>query len=327
MFRQTLFGAALGLAAGLALVDASQGASTSSPRPAVEIPLSRLQADAKLQVALEPGAVASDDAVWTVQRVAGTVIRIQASDNAVGAAIAVGAQPCASLVVAFDTVWAPLCADKALRRVSVKDRTAAATIAIGISDADGRIAAGVGSIWVLSDRKGVLSRLDPATNAPVAEIYIPSGPSSVVFGEDALWATSATGNSVTRVNPHNNEIVETIVVGPQPGRIAVGEAAVWTLNRGDGSVTRVDPKTNKVVTTIPIGAKVAAGEIAAGEGSVWVSAPGVPIVRIDPRTNRATQQFTGEGGGAILVAHGSLWVSAEKQTWRLDPKLVAAMRP
>jgi hypothetical protein len=61
---------------------------------------------------------------------------------------------------------------------------------------------------------------------------------------------------------------------------------------------------------------------------VWISAPGVPIVRIDPRTNRAVQRFTGEGGGAVLVAHGSLWVAAGAQvTWRLDPMLVAAVRP
>ena len=79
---------------------------------------------------------------------------------------------------------------------------------------------------------------------------------------------------------------------------------------------------------MPIDAAAAPGEIAAGAGSIWISAPGVPIIRIDPRTNRAVQRFTGEGGGAILVAHGSLWVAAgPKLTWRLDPALVAAMRP
>ena len=109
---------------------------------------------------------------------------------------------------------------------------------------------------------------------------------------------------------------------------------MWTLNRGDGgdngaaTVSRVDPKTNTVVATIPVGVLGAPAEIAAGEGSVWISAPGVPITRIDPRTNRAAQRFTGEGGGALLVAHGSLWVAAGAQkTWRLDPALVATTRP
>jgi DNA-binding beta-propeller fold protein YncE len=121
--------------------------------------------------------------------------------------------------------------------------------------------------------------------------------------------------------------VETIAVGPKPGRLAVGEGGVWTLN-ADGTVTRVDPSTNKVAATITVGGDTAKGDIAAGVGSVWVPTPGAPLIRIDPRTNRAVQRFTGEGGGAILVAHGSLWVAAGPQaTWRLDPQLVAAVRP
>ena len=93
-------------------------------------------------------------------------------------------------------------------------------------------------------------------------------------------------------------------------RLAAADGAVWTLNQGDGSVTRVDTATNKAVATIAVGMDVAAGEIAAGEGSVWISAPGVPLVRIDPRTNKVAQRFSGEGGGAVLVAHGSLWLAA-----------------
>ena len=139
---------------------------------------------------------------------------------------------------------------------------------------------------------------------------------------------ASEGNRLTRVSPHTNETIETIDVGPKPGRLAVGEGGVWTLNRGDGSVTRVDPSTNKVVATIPVDPAAASGEIAAGAGSIWISALGLPIIRIDPRTNRTVQKFTGDGGGAILVAHGSLWVAAgPKVTWRLDPVLVAGMRP
>jgi hypothetical protein len=51
-------------------------------------------------------------------------------------------------------------------------------------------------------------------------------------------------------------------------------------------------------------------------------------VRIDPRTNRAAQRFTGEGGGGVAVGLGSVWVAAGPAvTWRLDPALLAALRP
>lgn len=330
MVRQVVF--ILMLSVNLATPPARelQGPPPPKPRPAAEIPFARLKADAIVPLAFAPGSVESPDAIWVPNRSAGTIVRVDAKDNKPGQPIAVGAQPCASLVVAFDSVWVPLCGDSSIVRADVKTLKVAATLKMAVANGDGRIATAVGSVWAITDRKGVLSRIDPDTNIPVAEIYVSGGATAVVFGADALWITSEDGKAgwLTRVNPHNNEIVEAIEVGQKPGRLAVGEGGVWTLNRGNGTVTRVDPATNKVVATIAIGDGAAEGEIAAGLGSVWISASGVPIIRIDPRTNHAVQRFTGEGGGAILIAHGSLWVAAGPQiTWRLDPMLVSSMRP
>jgi streptogramin lyase len=292
-----------------------------------QIPISKLKHDAALAIALSPGAAASDDAIWIADRTAGTVVKVEAKGHRIGAPIAVGATPCASLAVAFTSVWVPACGDRIIARITPSDSKLSAKAAIAVADPDGRIATGVGSIWVVTDRKGIVSRIDPDTNAAVAEIHVAAGAASAVFAGDALWVTSGGGKHLTRINPHTNEIVETIEVGANPGRLAAADGAVWTLNRGTGSVTRVDAATNKVVATIDVGKDVAAGEIAAGEGSVWISAPGVPLVRIDPRTNKVAQRFSGDGGGAVLVAHGSLWLAAGPQlTWRLDPKLVAGMR-
>lgn len=327
MLRPIVFALVLTLAPGIIHAQISPTPSTPA-RPPVDIPLARLKADATVAVALAPGSIESDDAVWVPNRAAGTVVRVDPKDNTPGAPISVGMQPCASLVVAFNSLWVPLCGAGAIARADVKTMKVAEPVAIKVADGDGSIATGVGSVWAITDRKGVLSRIDPDTNKSVAEIYVAGGATAVVFGEDALWITSETGNRLTRVNPHNNEIVEVIEVGPKPGRLAVGAGGVWTLNRGNGTVTRVDPATNKVVATIQAGADAAGGELAAGAGSVWISAPGVPLIRIDPRTNRAVQRFTGDGGGAVLVAHGSLWIAAGPQiTWRLDPVLVSAMRP
>lgn len=330
MLRQVVFGALLTLAlssAPGATLGPQGTAASPPPRPPSDIPFSRLRPDATIVIDLEPGAVASADAIWVPGSSAGTITPIEAAGNTVGKAVAVGAQPCASLVIAFDSLWVPLCGDKTIARVDQKERKVTATPKVAVAAAGGRIASSVGSIWVITDRKGVLSRIDPDTGAPVAEIYVARGAAAVEAGKDALWITSEDSGRLTRVNPHNNEVVEEVKVGPKPVRLAVGEGGVWTLN-GDGTVSRVDPETSKVVATIAVGGDTSKGDIAAGAGSVWVSAPGAPIVRIDPRTNRAVQRFTGDGGGAVLVAHGSLWVSAGPQvTWRLDPRLVAAVRP
>jgi len=112
-----------------------------------------------------------------------------------------------------------------------------------------------------------------------------------------------------------------IPVGPKPRFLAIGEGSVWTINQGDGTISRVDVKTNKVVATIEAGIPGGGGEIAVGEGSVWVTSFEYPITRIDPSTNKVAQQFYGPGGDAIRVGHGSVWLSnlREGNVWRLDP--------
>jgi len=45
---------------------------------------------------------------------------------------------------------------------------------------------------------------------------------------------------------------------------------VWVANRGDGTVTRID-LVDSTTTTIKVGRTV--GQIAAGEGAVWVAVP------------------------------------------------------
>lgn len=314
MIRQMVFGVVLGFA---------QAAAS----PVGQIPISRLTAEATLPFPLAPGGVASEDAVWLRDTSTGTVIRVGAKDNKAGPGVSINGKPCGSLVAAFTSVWAPSCGDRSLVRINPADLKVTGKAEIEVADADGRIASGTGSIWVVTDRQGIVTRIDPDTNKPVAEIHVADGAAAVLFHGDALWVTSGAGKKLTRIDPNNNEIVEVIDVGPEPVRLAATDGAVWILNRGDGSVTRVDTATNKAVTTINIGKDVAAGEIAAGEGAVWISAPGVPLVRIDPRTNKVAQRFSGDGGGAVLVAHGSLWLASGSQTLRVDPKLVAAMRP
>ncbi|MGE0812340.1 MAG: hypothetical protein AB7O28_00535 [Vicinamibacterales bacterium] len=295
------------------------------PRPPDEIPFSRLKAAAVVPVALRPGAAETPDGlVLAVDR---GLVRVPAATNVPAPSVEVGA-PCANLLAALDAIWVPLCGDGRIARVDQKTSAVGPPIPLAAADPGGRIAAGVGSLWVASDRRGVVSRVDPEGGAVVAEVRVAGEPSSIVAADDALWITSAAGDALTHVNAHTNAVVETVKVGPRPGRLAVGEGAVWVLNRGDGSVSRVDPKTHKVVATVAVGADVADGEIAAGAGSVWISAPGVPLVRIDSERNRVAQRFTGSGGGAVVVAHGSVWVAADPSaTWRIDPVLIAAMRP
>ena len=219
MIRQVLFGV-LALGACWAELRAQgpgqpgQPGAAAPARPPVEILFARLTPDAVLPVTMEAGATATEDAVWVAGRAAGTITRLDPKANTAGTPISAGTSPCASLSAGFDSVWVPLCGSSpGVVRVDVAKAAVTATVPTKVAGAEGRTASAVGSLWVITGQKGVLSRVDPDTNAPVAETYLAAGAEAVGAGEDALWVTSGKSSTLTRVNPHNTEVVEIIKVG------------------------------------------------------------------------------------------------------------------
>ena len=332
------------LFASLAVQDPENKPTPTPAAPPLLLPLTSLKPEATIAIGGERHIAVTPDGVWVSSRAAGTLTRVDATTHALGTPIPVGKEPCFSVLAAFKDLWIPLCGGSSLVRISTPpklpapsapsaspapspDKTAKppVVISLGIRHA-GPVATGASSIWMITDNAGTLARIDPDTNAIVAETTVPAGPTAIAFGEGAVWVTTAN-NMLTRVNGDTNVVVEHIKVGRAPAAVAVGDGAVWVLNSGDGSVSRVDPKTNKVTTTIKTGVTGAGGSIAIGEGSVWLSAVGMPLTRLDPATNRMVQQFQGPGGGALAVGLKSLWISATSTAiWRVDPRRVEATR-
>jgi YVTN family beta-propeller protein len=294
--------------------------------PGIKVPMTALKPDAVFEVPGAPDWIAISENVWVSNFPRNTVARLDPKTNKVLAMVEVGNKPCSGLATGFGGLWVPLCGDKALARVDLKEGKVTATIPIGIADSEGGLTEGAGSIWLMTDKKGTLARIDPATNKVVAEIQVPAGSFTVAFGEGAIWITGTESNVLTRVNPETNLVVETIPVGKAPRFLTIGGGFVWTLNQTSGDVSKVDPKTNKVVETIEVGVPGPGGEIAFGEGSVWVTSFEFPISRIDPALGKVVQQFAGEGGDAIRVGLGSVWLSNIRagNVWRLDPRRIAA---
>jgi virginiamycin B lyase len=301
------------------------------PRPGVKAPnvrvaITALKPEAVFDVPGAPDWIAIDESVWVSNFPKNTVARLDPKSNKVLAMVPVGNKPCSGLAIGFGSLWVPLCGDQALARVDLKKGEVTTTIPIGIGDSEGGLAEGAGSIWLVTDKKGTLARIDPATNKVVAEIQVPAGSFTVAFGEGAVWVTGTESNVLTRINPDTNLVVETIPVGKAPRFLTIGGGFIWTLNQTNGDVSKVDPKTNKVVATIEVGVPGGGGEIAFGEGSVWVTSFEFPISRIDPLVDKVVQQFAGEGGDAIRVGLGSVWLSNIRAgtVWRLDPRRIMA---
>ena len=303
----------------------------AKPKPGVSdtrirFPISALHPLAVFPVPGKPDWLAlTDEGVWVANEPKNSVTRLDGRTNTPGATVVVGERPCSGLVVAFGSLWVPLCGSRAVARIDVATGKPIARINSDIADSEGGIAASSEGVWFLTDSNGTLARIDPATNQIVQRTSVSPGSFAVTFGAGALWVTSTAHDSLARVDPRTGSVTATIPVGKAPRFLAVGEGAVWTLNQGDGSVSRVDPETNSLRATIEVGVPGPGGEIAAGEGSVWVTSFGFPISRIDPTSNAVVQQFVGEGGDSIRAGHGSVWLTNLRQenVWRLDPRAIA----
>jgi len=318
----------------LAVVQAQIGAPPADARPSpvrsgvntpgVKRGMSAIKPIAVFPVDGSPDwQVVTDDAVWVTSAKTNTVRRLDPKTNKVVATVDVGSQPCSGLAAGFGSIWVPNCTDQTISRIDIKTNTVMSKIDVGPAAREGGITASADSVWILSDKKGLLSRIDPATNRPVAEIQMPKGSVVCVVGEDrAIWVVSPDESVVARVDPKTNLVTDRIEVGPQPRFATAGAGSIWTLNQGDGSVSRIDVRTKKHVTDIQLGVPGTGGDIAYGEGSIWVTVMQVPLTQVDPDTNKVVKQWFGEGGDAVRVGHGSLWLSNGRQqnVWRIDPK-------
>jgi virginiamycin B lyase len=307
----------------LATVTAMAAAHVDGPElKAVQHPMSELHAIAKFSIPGSPDWVAIGDSVWISNNPKNNISQLDPKTNQVGAVIGVAKTPCSGLAIAFDSVWVPICSDGSVERVDAKSHKIVATIPSGVANDEGGITAGGGSIWMPSDAAGVLSRIDPAINKVVSKISIPAGSFTALFDGGSVWITSTKNNLLTRVDATSEKVLAKIPVGPAPRFLAAGLGSVWTLNQGDGSVSRVDPETNKVSATIEVGVPGPGGDIAVGQGAVWVTAMGKPLSKIDAATNRVVIQYVGKGGDALRVGLGSLWLSNHEfhEVWRIDPK-------
>jgi streptogramin lyase len=317
---------------GCCLAADTKKAATPVPKggiktPGIQIPIEALKHEAEIAVET-PGWITTGESVFLSNRSQGVVVRADPKTNKVLDPISGLNQPCSSTTVAFGTLWIPNCGAQTLTRIDTKAAKITATLTTGVADIMTGIAATADSVWVITDSKTTLSRIDPVENKVVAELRLPAGCNSVAFGEGSLWVTCPFETRLLRINPSTNLVDKRIEVAAGARAVAFGGGSVWVLCDKEGKIARIDPKTNKVVKTIELGVANAGGMLAFSDGFLWATQTGFPLTRIDPQADKETvaQQFWGEGGGLITAAPGAIWLSnVNKGTvWRLDPKRVIA---
>ena len=294
--------------------------------PGILIPFENLKPELEFATNWNPQWIAMPDSLWLPGGASLERIDPKGKEAKFLPPVTGLKKACGGAITAFGSVWVPDCGSGAVARIDAKSGKTVVSLAFGAGDAAGSIAANADSIWLLTDNRTTLSRIDPVQNVVVDELRVPAGCQSLTFGENSLWLACPNDDKVLRINPAT-ELQEKSIEGcAQPQALALGAGSVWAWCRKDGKVARIDPKTNKISATVDVGVPGASGSMAFGEGSLWLSLPAFPITRIDPDANRVAQQFWGEGGGAIAAGDGFVWLSNVHQgtLWKIDPRRIAA---
>jgi virginiamycin B lyase len=303
----------------------------------VQVPMTKLKPEAEVLLPAPVGSlIFTTDQVLISIPSRDQIVRVEARSNKVLEPLSGIAKPCGGLTSAFRNLWVVSCGSNSTARLETATGKSVASVSSGSGSAPFAIASGPDSVWVLTDDKTTLTRIDPDTNAIVSEMRLPPNCRSISFAATSLWVACASEKRVLRIDPQTNLVTARIEVSAEPISVAYGGAAatensIWVLSRKEGKVARIDPKTNKVIATIDLGFTNADGNLAFGDGFVWVTAPGFPITKISTQLEKekVVQQFAGDGGGMIQFGFKSVWLTntAYNNVWRIDPKRTAATLP
>lgn len=266
------------------------------------------------------------DAVWVANSDKGTIQRIDPKTNRVTDEPVTIKQPCAGLVVAFASVWSEDCGqNEEIVRVDERSGRELARIPVIPADSEGLVTATQTAVYVVSkDASSVhyfVAKIDPTTNKIVRKIPVAPGAVAAAAGFGSVWVANPFVGTVTRIDAASDRVTGTTKTQKGARFLATGEGAVWILNQSDGSVSKLDPGSGNVVATIPAKVPGEGGCIATGLGSVWVTMPQTPVLRIDPKSNKVIERWTGAGGDCISVGFGSVWLSNHDvgNVWRIKP--------
>jgi streptogramin lyase len=194
------------------------------------------------------GVAAAGGAIWVTRPTEGVgeLIRVDPATNRVsGRPIKVGPGPVAVLY-AFGALWVTNSSPPSVVRV---DPSTGKVSTMGFN---GRVAAGVGSLWAASEDTVV--RADPKTGRPTATIGVPRA-QAVAVGQGLVWALASPKSSsptlfypikhtaeLWEIDPMTNRIIGKPVRmdALQPIALDVGGRALWVADYDSGTVTRFD---------------------------------------------------------------------------------------
>jgi streptogramin lyase len=277
----------------------------------VQAPIETLHPDVTLRLGKTADWVLpTGDSIWIGSTGPDAVHRIDPKTNRETASVPLPGEPCAGLAAGFGSVWVPLCGKpNRLARVDMSTNRVAAVYPVGPAAREGGIAVGGDSVWMVTDAKGTLARIDPMNGKVRQTIMIVPGSYNPRFADGVVWVSGHEAGVVTAVDAASGKVLAVIPVGAGPRFLTIGGGAVWVLLQGTGEIVRIDARGHKVTARSAVKLAGSGGDIALGAGHVWATLKGVPLSKIDANTNRIERRWVGPGGDSLAFAFGAVWLT------------------
>ena len=177
-------------------------------------------------------------------------------------------------------------------------------------------------LWVLGGPSGVLTQVDPRTNAVVKRLTPPHPPGFGTFAGGSLWVASLLDSAVMELDADTGQVLQTLEsTSGKPFYRPIGVAAtgddLWVLNHGDETVrstlTHLDARTGEVIGATDLPGHQAGGPLLAG-GQLWITMTlERTVVRVDPATGDVVGSPILVDTGTCLsasVAAGDVWYTS-----------------
>jgi len=304
------------------------GPAGAADLSSIQRPISDLKPTAVLPIGKTADWVSIVGAsVWVGSTGPYAVTRVDRRRNTVSLTVVLPGEPCAGLAPGFGALWVPLCGPKpglakvdlATGKLTVFDVTPAA--------AEGGVAVGGDSVWLVTDKQGSLARIDPGDGHVRQTVKTPPGSYNPAYAAGRIYLSRVEGAELTTIDARTGATLATTPTGPNPRFLSAARDAVWTLNQGDGSLTRVGARDHKVGAAIALGTPGHGGDITYRDGRVWTTMSKTPLTVTDARSGAVLRQWTGPGGDSLAVAGDDLWLTDYKAGTLTRYSVKAALAP
>jgi virginiamycin B lyase len=146
------------------------------------------------------GVAFTDDGVWVAMAEQGELRKLDPLSGDTLLTVPGGGEPMTS---GAGSVWA-VGSDRQILRVDPASGELLAAIPIDATDLT-NIAVDDDGAWVTGKDDGKVFRIDPTTNAVVAEVETGAGANGIVIDSSGVWVSNYRENSVSRIDPATND--------------------------------------------------------------------------------------------------------------------------